>query len=498
MSNCDLRGTETAGFRPPSTETPAPAEIVPKTRQAESGGAVAEVPAGVAAVVGLGREGLSLVRYLAGRGGRVIAADRKGPIELGPALRAVADLPVELVLGRNEANDLLAAQVVYLSPGVPLDAPWVVRLREAGRRISSLTELFLGGCPAFTVGVTGSCGKSTTTALVGRMLEDTGFTTWVGGNIGRPLLDWLSLIQPDDRVVLELSSFQLEPGPPSPRVAVVLNLFPDHLDRHPSFEAYAAAKKQILLKQRPGDWAVLNADDPVVAGFAADAPGRVAWFGLGPPAGTPGAGIRAGRLRLRTRTRDEVDLLNIDDLRLPGQHNVYNCLAAALAAYLAGATVSSIRRVLSRFRPLPHRLELVGEAGGVRFINDSIATSPARAAAGIRAAPGPVILLAGGKPKGLPLEPLVEAAQEKCRLVIPYGQAGPQVHAALVAGGVPVEDPWPGLADAFRRATEVARPGDVVLLSPAHASFDEFRDFEHRGEVFRALVREWLGQNTSR
>jgi UDP-N-acetylmuramoylalanine--D-glutamate ligase len=459
---------------------------------------VAEVPAGVSAVVGLGREGLSLVRYLAGRGHRVIAVDRKGPRDLGPALRAVADLPVELVLGRNEADDLLGAGVVYLSPGVPPDAPWVARLREAGRRISSLTELFLTECPAFTVGVTGSCGKSTTTALVGRILEDTGFVTWVGGNIGRPLLDWLPLIRPGDRVVLELSSFQLELGPPSPRIAVVLNLFPDHLDRHPSFEAYAAAKKRIILRQGPSDWAVLNADDPVVASFAAEAPGRVAWFGLGLPAGGPAAGIRGDRLVLKTPTGEEVDLARVDDLRLPGRHNLYNYLAAALAAHLAGATVSSIRRVLPRFRSLPHRLELVGEVGGVRFINDSIATSPVRAAAGVRATPGPVILLAGGKPKGLPLDPLVEAAREKCQLVVPYGQAGPQVHAAMAAGGVPVEQPQPGLAEAFRRAREAARPGDAVLLSPAHASFDEFRDFEHRGEVFRQLVREWLGQNTSR
>ncbi len=458
---------------------------------------MAEVPAGVAAVVGLGREGVSLVRYLAGRGLRVIAADRKGPVELGPALRAVADLPVELVLGRNEAEDLLPAEVVYLSPGVSPDAPWVGRLRAAGRRVSSLTGVFFRECPAFTVGITGSCGKSTTTALVGRILEDTGFTAWVGGNIGRPLLDWLPLIRPEDRVVLELSSFQLELGPPSPRVAVVLNLYPDHLDRHPSFEAYAAAKKQILLKQRPDDWAVLNADDPVVAGFAAAAPGRIAWFGLGRPAGGPGAGLHNGRLVLRTAAGEEVDLADPDQLQLPGRHNVYNCLAAALAAYLAGATVSSIRRVLTRFRPLPHRLEVVGEVAGVRFVNDSIATSPVRAAAGIRATPGPVVLLAGGKPKGLPLGPLVEAARERCRLVIPYGQAGPQLHAALAAAGVPVDEPRAGLADAFRRAVALARAGDTVLLSPAHASFDEFRDFEHRGEVFRRLVAEWRAHNSS-
>lgn len=447
--------------------------------------------------MGLGREGLSLVRYLARQGFRVVAVDRKGPAELKPALQALADLPVELVLGRNRAEDLAPADVVFLSPGVPLDAPWVVGLRAAGRRVSSLTDLFLRECPAPTVGVTGSCGKSTTTTLIGRILGDTGFTAWVGGNIGRPLLDWLPLIRPWDRVVLELSSFQLELGPPSPRVAVVLNLYPDHLDRHPSFEAYAEAKKQILVRQGADDWAVLNADDPVVAGFAAAAPGRVAWFGLGPPEGRPAAGIRAGRLVLKTATGEEVDLGGVGEIPLPGRHNLYNCLAAALAAHLAGATVTSIRRVLARFRPLPHRLEPVGEVNGVRFVNDSIATSPVRAAAGIRATAPPVVLLAGGKPKGLPLDPLVAAAREACRLVIPYGQAGPQVREAMAAGGVPVDEVQPGLAEAFRRALSLARPGDTVLLSPAFASFDEFRDFEHRGEVFRRLVGEWRAQNSS-
>jgi len=458
---------------------------------------VAQVPSGVAAVVGLGREGLSLARYLARRGFRVIAVDRKGPAELGPVLRALADLPVELVLGRNRAADLASAEVVFLSPGIPLDAPWVAELRAAGRRLSSLTDLFLRECPALTVGVTGSCGKSTTTALIGRILEDTGFTAWVGGNIGRPLLDWLSLIRPGDRVVLELSSFQLELGPPSPRVAVVLNLYPDHLDRHPSFEAYAEAKGQILARQGPEDWAVLNADDPVVAGFAAAAPGRVAWFGLGPPVGGPAAGLRDGRLVLRTLGGDEADLAGVGEIPLPGRHNLYNCLAAALAAHLAGATVTSIRRVLTRFRPLPHRLEPVGEVNGVRFVNDSIATSPVRAAAGIRATAPPVVLLAGGKPKGLPLDPLVAAAREACRLVIPYGQAGPGVRAAMLAGGVPVDEVQPGLAEAFRRAVNQARPGDTVLLSPGFASFDEFRDFEHRGEVFRRLVGQWRASNSS-
>lgn len=442
-------------------------------------------------VVGLAREGTALTRYLAAAGARVTVSDLRPPSALGPALRQVAGLPVRLVLGANRVEDAIGANALFLSPGVPLNTPMVMAARDAGVPLKSEPLLFVERCPAPIVGVTGSSGKTTTTSLIGAMLSAGPFRVWVGGNIGVPLIGMLADIAPDDRVVLELSSFQLALFDRSPSIAVVTVLSPDHLDRHASVEEYYEAKRNIVRFQGSGEVAVLNADDPNVVRFADRLRSEVRWFSLTRPV-ERGAFLKDGVLWLAEGTPRE--LLAARDLRLLGRHNVANALAASVAANAAGAPDEAVRQALQTFGGVPHRLEVVAEVGGVRFVNDSIATSPARAIAALESFERPLIWLAGGRSKNLPIDELVAVASRRVKRAILFGEAGPTLRAALIAAGFTAVDARDGLDAAFARATDVAMPGDVVLLSPACASFDQFHDYEARGEAFRALVRRLVGE----
>jgi UDP-N-acetylmuramoylalanine--D-glutamate ligase len=461
-----------------------------------------------ATVLGLGREGLALARFLVEQGVEVTVTDRKTAEELRSALESLTGLPVKYHLGGHPLA-VLDCDVLFVSPGVPLDAPILLEARQRGLTLSSESRLFCRLCPAPVVGVTGSSGKTTTSTLVARMLEASGRRVHLGGNIGKPLLGRLRDIRPEDIVVAELSSFQLdffgpmlvaEPradlvsplfpaGGWSPPFAAVLNVTPNHLDRHPTMDSYVAAKRKIIRYQLPQDHAVLSWDDPVAQGFAELCPGSVAFFSLDgmPPRG---AYLKGDVLALR-EAEGETVVCSVQEVRLRGRHNVANVLAACAMSALLGAMPRHMADVVTSFSGVEHRLEPAGEWRGVWYYNDSIATSPERAMAALRSFSEPIVLLAGGRDKHLPWDDWADLVSHKVAQVVAFGEAAPLILQALRRLGqrTPPTHEVGGLAEAVKLAAHVAEPGQVVLLAPGAASFDEFHDYAERGETFKRLVR---------
>ena len=444
-------------------------------------------------VVGLGREGLDLARYLAAEGARVRVTDRRPAVDLDAELAELAELPLEYALGGHPPEQVLAADLIFVSPGVPPELPVLEQARRRGIPLSSASALFLARCPAPIVGITGSSGKSTTTALVGEMLAAAGRKTVVGGNIGRPLLGHLQELDRDSIVVMELSSFQLESIDQDPWIATVTNVTPNHLDRHPSMEAYVAAKRRIFEFQRPTDWTVLNADDPVSREFCP--PGRTAWFSLDRP--VEGGFLDGDQLRLTLNGESKL-VLDRSRLALRGRHNLANALTACTVATLAGAPLEALRQTLRSFTGLPHRLECVGEIDGVRFYNDSIATAPERSIAGLASFDEPLVLLAGGRDKHLPMDEWAELIRQRVGGVVLFGEAAPLIRAALDRAGYPADRTRfaDTMLDVARQGLALAEPGAVVLLSPGCTSFDMFRDFTERGRAFAEAVGMLLRESS--
>jgi len=374
---------------------------------------------------------------------------------------------------------------------VPDSSPFLQAARRAGVPLETEINLFLKLCRATVVGITGSNGKSTVASLTAHLLEAGEPRVWLGGNIGRSLLEDLDEIGGEDVVVLELSSFQLERLEAtglSPGVAIVLNLTPNHLDRHGTLAAYAAAKKPILSNQKPGDIALLNADCPVVSRWGEVGAGRKAFFTTRSPL-DEGAWLDgdAAVFRLDGRT---LELFRLGDLPLRGEHNRGNALAAAAAAMLCGLRPEAIPGRLATFRPLEHRLEFVRELDAVSYYNDSKATTPEAAAAALRAFEEPVVLIAGGYDKGVSFAPLAAAAAGRLRAAVVIGQTAEAVAEALGEGGCERVEFADNLTGAVAAARRFAWPGDVVLLAPACASYDMFANYEERGHLFKRLVEE--------
>jgi UDP-N-acetylmuramoylalanine--D-glutamate ligase len=498
-------------------------------------------------VVGLAREGTALVRYLSRHGAQVVATDLKPSKTFGEALTPLVEAGVELVLGKHPPSLLDGCEVMFVSPGVPFDAPFLNEARARGVPLSTESRLFCQLCPAPIAAITGSSGKTTTVSLVGEMLTqhsegevDTqgalrGQTTWVGGNIGQPLIEELDRIQPRDKVVMELSSFQLEYFHPSandhvmdcdlmwlpllagwsPSVAAILNITPNHLDRHLSMEAYIHAKRALVAYRRPDDVAVMGLDNEVTQAMGQASAGRVRWFSRLSPV-SDGAYLAGEGHQARIILRDaqggyERSVCRVDDVRLRGEHNVSNVLAAAVIAETLGASIEAMREVITTFAGVEHRLELVAEVKGVCYYNDSIATSPERLVAALKSFDDPLVLLAGGRDKHLPWDEAARLMLQRTRHVILFGEAVELIAGALEAASKKLEaenqERGDGhmshpdkskpmlhrcvtLEDAVAVAAQVARPGDVVLLSPGCTSFDAFKDFVERGERFRELVKK--------
>ena len=445
-------------------------------------------------VVGLGIEGIDLVRYLAPLGARVTVSDARPADQLGDALDAIADLDVAFSLGGNREADLVGADAVFASQGVPRDLPALRAARRAGVPISSMTRLFLERCPAPVAGITGSSGKTTTTALVGAMLDAEGADHVVGGNIGVGLLGLLDRIAPTTRVVLELSHTQLETIDRSPHLACVTNVTPNHLDAY-SWASYVGLKRRIFEFQRPDDEAVFHIDDEVAAGFAEEAPGLVRYASVERALPGDGATVSGGAV-VRVEGGREHAVIDREAIPLPGAHNVANVVTAVAVASRLGVGDEAAARAVAAFRGVPHRLEVVARAGGVTWVNDSIATTPERTLAGLRAFDQPAVLLLGGRDKHLPLGELAREAVARCRAVIGFGEAGPLFVEAVRAardGDRPALREVDDIEAAVEAAATLARDGDVVLCSPAGTSFDAYRTFEQRGAAFRAAVAAATG-----
>ena len=446
-------------------------------------------------IIGAGRQGQALARYLSRQGARVTLNDRRPPEALEAARRALAELPLRWETGGHPLALLDDCDLVCPSGGVPLDLPLVQEAVRRGIPLSNDSQIFLEAAPCKVVGITGSAGKTTTTTLVGRMGR-AGWQTgrvWVGGNIGNPLIADVEAMQPGDLAVMELSSFQLEVMTRSPQVAAVLNVTPNHLDRHGTMEAYTAAKARILDFQTPQDVAVLNREEPGSRGLAGHTRGRLLTFGeRQPPQREAGTWLSPeGWLTFQGAEGSQRRLLPQSLIRLRGRHNLDNCLAAAAIALAAGLPPEAVRAGIENFTGVPHRLELVRTWRGVAWYNDSIATAPERAMAAIRSFDEPLVLLAGGRDKKLPWDDFAALVRQRVDHLIVFGEAADLIARAVGRGG---ERPYTlhrceGLHEAVEQAAAVAEAGDVVLLSPGGTSFDEFRDFAERGEKFRAWVQ---------
>jgi len=450
-------------------------------------------------IIGLARQGAALARFAAGVGADVIVSDLRPADRLTETINALADLDISYVLGEHPLNLLEETDVLAISGGVPATAPIVQAARERGVPVTNDSLEFVRRAPASVVGVTGSAGKTTTTALTGAMGRASGRPTWVGGNIGRPLIAHLQEMAPQDLVVQELSSFQLAIWSPewghahgySPAVAAVLNVTPNHLDRHKTMEAYAAAKANILRFQGEDDVAVLCADDAGSMAMKAHVRGRLRTFSAEREV-TDGAFVREGQIWLRSAGQ-ETAVCAVSDVRLRGAHNVLNVLASATLADAAGVPARAMRQAIETFTGVDHRLELVATVNGVQWVNDSIATAPERALAAIGSFTEPLILLAGGRDKEMVWDEWARRVAHRVRHVVLFGELAPTLARHLererAAARRPPVTQAATLGEAVEAAARVARPGDVVLLAPGGTSYDAFEDFEERGECFRQYVK---------
>ena len=438
-------------------------------------------------VLGLGVSNLPLMRLLLAHGCDVTGCDKNSLEQLPQEVQALAGQGAQLRTGPGYL-DGLQADVVFRTPGMHPDIPELRRLRQAGAVITSEMEAFFALCPCRMIAVTGSDGKTTTSTLISELLKQAGHKVWLGGNIGTPLLQYVDEMQPSDLAVVELSSFQLMYFPYSPHTAVITNLAPNHLDIHRDMQEYIEAKENIYLHQSGTDVLILNRDNEITNSFRPKAKGAVQLFSRR-EAVENGVYLQDGVI-YRAKNGKAEKIMDAAQILLPGVHNIENYMAAICAV---GDLVSDeeIRTVAERFGGVEHRIELVRVKDGVSYYNDSIASSPTRTIAGLRSFDKPVILIAGGYDKHLPFDELGVEIRRHVKILITTGDTGPKIHDAVLTAG---EGACPELYEiddfyeAVRCAARLAKPGDVVLLSPAGAAFDRFKNFAVRGQEFKKTV----------
>ncbi len=444
-------------------------------------------------VLGLARQGLAVTRWLVEQSAQVTVSDARSEAELRDSISSLRDLKVKFVLGGHPLSLLDDCDVLCLSGGVPIDLPIVIEAQQRAIPLANDAQLFVERCPAPVIGITGSAGKTTTTTLTGEIFKTAHHTTWVGGNIGHPLIGDLAEMLPTDRVVLELSSFQLDVMTASPHVAAVLNISPNHLDRHPSMNAYIEAKRHILDYQSFDDIAVLGYDNDITRTLAGRANGYVRFFSREKIVGR-GAFLKGDRIMVVQNREEEV--CRLGDIPLRGDHNVLNVLAACAMTAALGVDVGPMAQAIREFKGVAHRLQLARDVNGVKYYDDSIATAPERLMAGVQAFHEPIVLLAGGRDKHLPWEEAAQLIVERVRELIVFGEMADLVQAAAEAQLNRTEarvlekiHHVKTLDEAVAVAARIAHPGEVVLLSPGGTSFDAFKDFAERGDKFQELVR---------
>ena len=446
-------------------------------------------------ILGAARQGLALARWLSLHGAHVTLSDMRSQADLRVARESLAEYSIHWALGGHPLALLDSTNVLCLSGGVSLTLPIVTEAVKRGIPLSNDSQIFMEVVPCKTIGITGSAGKTTTTALVGNMAKNAyGEKVYVGGNIGDPLINYVDNMKDDDIAILELSSFQLDQMTISPNVAAILNITPNHLDRHVTMEAYTAAKANILEFQNDEDAAVLGRDDKGAWSLRNKVQGKLYTFSLNKlEQGLNGTSLQDGLLTLRDGDA-YLPLILREKILLRGDHNVSNVLAAFAIGHASGFPLDAMLEAVEDFRGVPHRLELVRELGGVRWYNDSIATAPERSMAAIRAFEEPIVLLLGGRDKDLSWEDLMRLVSERVDHVVLFGEAAEKIQKT--AEGLGLRENGSritrahGLHEAIIKAAEVAESGDVVLLSPGGTSFDEFKDFAERGERFREWVLE--------
>lgn len=435
------------------------------------------------AVLGMARSGIGAARLIHRLGGSALISDRKAAEFLSPAIEELQGVGIEIETGGHQRVTAETFDLIVLSPGVVPPAQWLEEWRRRGVRVWSELQLAAEVCGGTWIGVTGSNGKTTTVHLIAAMLGRAGFDVRLAGNVGQAWCDFLPA-SPKQLFVVEISSFQLEYCHKlRPHVAVFLNLFENHLDRHGDMNTYAELKSRLFIHQNSDDVAILNGDDKRIAKLASDFPARKVWFGAQPEFDF---WTRGDQLHFRVAGHEDI-LLERDELPLVGRHNATNALAAAAAAMNIGASTSAIRDALRQAKPVEHRIEFVGKFGGVSYYNDSKSTNLIATLTALDSFESNVILLFGGRPKKESFSPLASRYGRPVKTLIAFGEAAPKVR-----NDVPKEYPIAlaeCLATAVGKAREIACEGDVVLLSPGCTSFDEFSDFEHRGLLFKSLVR---------
>ncbi len=445
--------------------------------------------------LGVNQGGVGVARYLATHGAEVRVTDLQSRETLADALASLDDLDITYCLGRHDEADFEWAEIVVRNPGVPRESSWLEVARRHGAQIEMEMTLFFRLCRAPIVGVTGTKGKTTTTAILATILRQQWPETIMAGNMGRTALGQLENAQSDVPVVLELSSFQLEALDGqglSPQVAVLTNISEDHLDRYPSYAEYAGVKASIARHQSSRDWTIYSRDDDLSSTLLASMPGRKATFGADPTDVENALWIEDGRFAGRW-SGEPVDLGEVECLALPGEHTRLNALAAAAAALAVGVPAETIARGIASAEPVPNRLEKIATIGGVDYINDTTATTPAAAVAALRAfGARNIVAIAGGSEKGVSLVPLADAlAQHAGRIILLDGAATPRLLELLNERDVSeIDEPVNSMEEAVLRASRAAAPGSVVLLSPGCASFGMFRNEFHRGDAFRAAVAQ--------
>ncbi|NLI11824.1 MAG: UDP-N-acetylmuramoyl-L-alanine--D-glutamate ligase [Peptococcaceae bacterium] len=438
-------------------------------------------------VIGAGKSGLAVSRFLAGKKARAVLADAGSPSYPGGELEQLKAAGVEVLLGGYPAVERGTFDLVVMSPGVPLAIEPVSQAQKQGIPVTGELELAYNFAKAPFIAITGTNGKTTTTTLIGEIFKNTGRDTLVGGNIGLPLVTEVERCGPDSIIVAEVSSFQMETVSAfKPKVAAILNITPDHLDRHGSMENYTGAKAMIFANQDSGDFTVLNYDDPVTAALGHKTGGQAVFFSRR-QALPGGVFVRGGKIIAELDQRPEI-ICGVEELGIPGAHNLENALAAVAVAKAMKVETPVLANTLRTFKGVSHRLEFVAEINGVRYVNDSKGTNPDASIKALEAYAEPIVLIAGGKNKGSNFAEFAEKIKAKARALVVLGQSADLIADAAKAKGFTNIQHAADFEEAVLLAHQAARPGEIVLLSPACASWDMFTSYEVRGDLFKKIV----------
>jgi UDP-N-acetylmuramoylalanine--D-glutamate ligase len=446
------------------------------------------------AVLGIGISNIPLIKYLINLGVDVTAFDKNSEENLNEALSELDGLPINYSLGSDYLSELKGFDVIFRTPGMRPDLPELLDAVACGAQLTSEMEIFIDLCPAQVFAVTGSDGKTTTTTLIYKILKEEGYNCWLGGNIGTPLLSKIDQVRETDKVILELSSFQLMTIKGCPSVAVITNISPNHLDVHKSLNEYIDAKKNIFLNQSEKDKLIINYDNDITKSFCDEAKGKCVYFSRRNNLET---GVILKNEKIVVKDEDkEIEIVNVNSIKIPGVHNIENYMAAT-AATIQYVKPETIRKIATTFNGVEHRIELVRELNGIKFYNSSIDSSPSRTIAALSTFRDKVILISGGKDKGIPYDPIGQAIAEKVKCLLLIGATASRIEEAYnnYIHQTDIESELKIIhCDTYEEVVKAAYaqavPGDCIILSPASTSFDMFKNFEHRGNVFKKLVNE--------